>query len=111
MVDLQDHLFHCTLHVRGGISESTGCFHCGQEGHFIQNCPQLVAAKTSEVGTVAFTPCTSGPSQAGRGGSGRGGSTTPGRGRNRGTGGKGSTLIGQIHSGIRTQAWVFKVKQ
>ena len=24
VVDLQDHLFHCALHVRGGISESAG---------------------------------------------------------------------------------------
>ena len=53
----------------------TGCFHCGQECHFIRDCPQLVAVETSEVGTVASTPGTSGPSQAGRGGSGRGGST------------------------------------
>ena len=49
----------------------TRFFRCGQEGHFIRNCPQLVAAKTSEVGTAASTPGTSGPSQAGRGGSGR----------------------------------------
>ena len=83
----------------------TGCFHCGQEGHFILNCPQLVIVDTSEVGTVASTPGTSGPSQAGRGGSGRGGSTTPSRGRCRGA--RGSTLIGQIPSGIRTQARVF----
>ena len=50
-----------------------GCFHCGQEGHLIRNCPHLVAAKTSKVGTVAFNPGTSGPSQAGRSGSGKGG--------------------------------------
>ena len=70
----------------------TGCFHC-QEGHFIRNCPQLVAAETSEVGTVASTPGTSDPSQAGRGGSGRGGSTAPSRGRGRGVGSRGSTLL------------------
>ena len=89
----------------------TGCFHYGQEGHFIRNCPQLVATETSEVGTVAYTPGTSGPSQAGRGGSGRGGSTTPGRGRGRGAGGRGSIPIDQIQSGIRTQARVFSVTQ
>ena len=87
----------------------TGCFHCGQEGHFIRNCPQLVAGKTSEVGTIASTPGTSGPSQAGRGGSGRGGSIAPGRGCGRGAGGSGSTPIGQIQSGTCTQAQVFTV--
>ena len=89
----------------------TGCFYYEQEGHFIRNCPQLVAAETSEIGTVASTPGTSGPSQAGRGGSGRGGSIAPGRGRGRGAGGRGNTPIGQIHSGTRTKARVFTITQ
>ena len=67
----------------------TGCFHCDQEGHLIRDSPQLVATETSEIGIVASTLGTNGPSQAGRGGSGKGGSTTPGKGRGRGVGGRG----------------------
>ena len=87
----------------------TRCFHCRQKGHFIRNCPQLVAAETSKIGIVASTTGISGPSQASRGGSGRGSSAETGRGRGRGAGGRGSTSIGQTQSGIRTQARVFSV--
>ena len=80
----------------------TGCFHYGQEGHIIRDCPQLVAAETSEIGIVASTPGTSCPSQASRGGSGKGGSTAHGRGRGKGARGKGSTPIVQIQSGTHT---------
>ena len=116
VVDLQDYLFHCAptcqmRHLGECRMNMTGCFHCGQEGHFIRNCPQLVVAETSEIGTVASTLGISGPSQAGRGGSGRGGSTTTSRGRGKGAGGRGSTPIGQIQSGIRTQARVFSITQ
>ena len=86
------HLGECRMNM-------TRCFHCGQEGHFIRDYPQLVAAETSEIGTIASTPGINGPSQAGRGSSSRGGSTAPGRGHGRGARGKGNTPIGKFRLG------------
>ena len=54
----------------------------------------ISSCRDPDVGTIAFTPGTSSPNQAGRGGSGRGGSIITGRGRGRGAGGRGSNPIG-----------------
>ena len=35
---------------------STGCFHYGQEGHFIRECPQLIGVDTSVASLVTPVP-------------------------------------------------------
>ena len=75
---------------------STRCLHCGQEGHFIRECPQLISAETSVASLATPTPEMSTQRSSGRGFPSRGVSAAVGRGAS--GRGRGSAL------GIRTEA-------
>ena len=86
---------------------STGCLHCGQESHFIRECPQLIGAETSVASLATPTPGMTTQRSSGRGFPSRGASTVAGRGGH----GRGRGSATGIQTEPRTQARVYAVTQ
>ena len=84
---------------------STGSFHCGQEGHFIRECPQLIGAETSVASLATPVAEMSTYKSSGRGVPSRGASIAAGRGGC----GRGRGSAPGIQTEPRTQARVYAV--
>ena len=86
---------------------STGCFHYGQEGHFIKEYPQLIGAETSIASPATPSPEMSTQRPLGRGFQSKGASVAAGKGgRSRGRG-----SAPGMQTETRTHARVYAVTQ
>ena len=86
---------------------STGCFHSGQEGPFIKECPQLIGAETSVASLATLALEMSTQRSSGRGFPSRGANATAGIGGNGRSRGRASWMQTETH----TQARVYAVTQ
>ena len=82
-----------------------GCFHCGQEGHFIREFPKLIGAETSVASLATPVPEMSAQKSSGRGFPSRGANKAAGRG------GCGRGSASGIQTEPCTQARVYAVTQ